>query len=96
MKGHGMTAKLFETALGIGEPWSVSRVDFDEGSKVLTILVDFKAGSRFEVSGREGLHPVHDTVNKTSRAGPRLHHPGSRRERAPGAVCHRRTRHPDD
>ena len=67
MKGHGMTAKLFETALGIGEPWSVSGVDFDEGSKVLTILVDFKAGSRFEVSGREGLHPVHDTVSKTYR-----------------------------
>ena len=36
-----MTAKLFETALGIGEPWSVSRVDFDEASKVLSILVDF-------------------------------------------------------
>lgn len=62
-----MTAKLFETALGISEPWSVSRVDFDEGSKVLTILVDFKAGSRFEVSGCEGLHPVHDTVTKTYR-----------------------------
>ena len=62
-----MTAKLFETALGIGEPWSVSRVDFDEASKVLTILVDFKPGSRFEVSGHEGLHPVHDTVTKTYR-----------------------------
>ena len=62
-----MTAKLFETALGIADPWSVSRVDFDEASKVLTILVDFKPGSRFEVSGHEGLHPVHDTVTKTYR-----------------------------
>jgi len=62
-----MTTKLFETALGIAEPWSVSRVDFDEGAKVLSILVDFKPGSRFEVSGHEGLHPVHDTVTKTYR-----------------------------
>jgi len=42
-----MTTKLFETALGIAEPWSVSRVDFDEGAKVLSILVDFKPGSRY-------------------------------------------------
>ena len=62
-----MTAKLFETALGIAEPWSVSTVDFDETSKVLTILVDFKAGSRFRAVGHEGLHPVHDTVSKTYR-----------------------------
>ena len=60
-----MTTKLFETALGIAEPWSVSRVDFDEKSKVLSILVDFKPGSQFEVSGHEGLHPVYDTVTKT-------------------------------
>ena len=62
-----MTAKLFETALGIAEPWSVSAVDFNETAKVLTIVVDFKAGSRFRAVGHEGLHPVHDTVSKTYR-----------------------------
>ena len=62
-----MTAKLFETALGIGMPWLVSAVDFDETSKVLSIRVDFKAGSRFGVVGHEGLHPVHDTVTKIYR-----------------------------
>lgn len=62
-----MTAKLFETALGIVAPWSVQSVEFDEAAKVLTVLVDFKPGTRFAVSGHEGMHPVHDTVTKTYR-----------------------------
>jgi len=62
-----MTAKLFESALGITEPWSVASVEFDEGAKTLTILIDFKVGSRFAVSGHDGLHGVHDTVSKTYR-----------------------------
>ena len=62
-----MTAKLFEAALGIAPPWAVASVDFDESVKTLTVLIDFKAGSRFEVSGHEGAHPVHDTVTKTYR-----------------------------
>jgi transposase len=62
-----MTAKLFETALGIAEPWSVASVNFDEATKVLTISIDFLPGSRFAVSGHEGVHPVHDTVSKTYR-----------------------------
>jgi transposase len=62
-----MTAKLFETALGIAEPWSVTSVDFDEATKVLTISIDFLPGSRFSVAGHEGVHPVHDTVSKTYR-----------------------------
>jgi transposase len=62
-----MTAKLFEAALGIATPWSVSSVEFDEAAKVLTVLIDFKPGTRFAVSGHEGVHPVHDTVTKTYR-----------------------------
>lgn len=62
-----MTAKLFETALGIAEPWSVASVDFDAAAKVLTVLIDFKPGSRFAISGHEGVHPVHDTATKTYR-----------------------------
>ena len=62
-----MTAKLFEAALGIAEPWAVGSVEFDEESKVLTVLVDFKPGTRFAISGHEGEHPVHDTVTKTYR-----------------------------
>jgi transposase len=62
-----MTAKLFESALGIADPWSVASLEFDEDAKTLTILIDFKAGSRFAVTGHEGVHPVHDTVTKTYR-----------------------------
>lgn len=62
-----MTAKVFEAALGIGAPWSIGAVEFDEATKVLTVPVDFKPGTRFSVSGHEGLHPVHDTVVKTYR-----------------------------
>ena len=46
-----MTARLFEVALGIAEPWSVSAVDFDEAAKVLTVLIDFKPGRRFAICG---------------------------------------------
>jgi len=62
-----MTAKVFETALGIAAPWAVVSVEFDEAAKLLTVLIDFKPGSRFAVSGYEGMHPVHDTVTKTYR-----------------------------
>lgn len=62
-----MSAKLFEAALGIAEPWFVHEVDFDPGNKTLTIGVDFVAGSRFAVPGVEGAHPAHDTVTKRYR-----------------------------
>ena len=62
-----MTAKVFEAALKIADPWSVGTVEFDEAAKVLTVLIDFKSGSRFAVSGYQGAHPVHDTVTKTYR-----------------------------
>src|SRR6218665_120204 len=62
-----MTAKLFEAALGIAAPWSVSSVEFDEKLKALTLRIDFKAGSKFEVSGHAGAHGVHDTQTKRYR-----------------------------
>jgi len=62
-----MTAKLFEAAPGITAPWSVSSVEFDEKLKALTLMIDFKAGSKSEVSGHAGAHGVHDTLTKRSR-----------------------------
>lgn len=61
------TERLFETALGVGEPWYVKGVYFDEAKRTLSIAVDFRAGSRFGVAGVEGQHPVHDTVSKRYR-----------------------------
>jgi len=57
-----MTANVFEAALGF-----VASVNFDEPVKVLTVLIDFRPGSRVAVSGGEGVHPVHDTVTKSYR-----------------------------
>ena len=62
-----MSAKLFEAALGIAEPWFIQGVDFDMAKKTLTIGVDFIAGSRFAVPGVEGAHPAHDTITKRYR-----------------------------
>ena len=62
-----MSAKLFESALGITDPWFIKSVKFDEAAKTLTILIDFNAGSRFEVCGFDGAHGAHDTVTKTYR-----------------------------
>jgi transposase len=62
-----MHDKLFESALGIGAPWSVKSVEFDAAAKQLTVLIDFAPGTRFGVPGDAGLHPVHDTVAKDYR-----------------------------
>jgi transposase len=62
-----MHDRLFEAALGIAPPWFVAGVQFDEASKVLTVGIDFTAGSRFGCEGVVGEHPVHDTVTKAYR-----------------------------
>lgn len=59
--------KLFSMALGLKEPWYVRNVSFDAEDKVLTLEVDFTAGSRFSHPASTGLHPVHDTVTKSLR-----------------------------
>jgi hypothetical protein len=58
-KSPWMQNQLFEAALGIAKPWYVRGVDFDPARKVLTVGIDFVAGSRFAAPGVEGLHRVH-------------------------------------
>ena len=53
-----MQNQLFEAALGIAKPWYVRVVDFDAARKVLTIGIDFVAGSRFAAPGIEGRLPL--------------------------------------
>jgi transposase len=62
-----MQNQLFEAALGIAKPSYMRVVDFDAAGKVLTIGIDFVAGSRFAAPGVEGLHRVHDTQTKRLR-----------------------------
>jgi len=62
-----MQNQLFEVALGIAKPWYVRGVDFDAARKVLTIGIDFVAGTRFATPGVDGAHRVHDTQTKRLR-----------------------------
>lgn len=59
--------KLFETALGVSQPWYVKEARFDGAARTLTIAVDFAAGSRFSHPEVAGAHPVHDTQIKRYR-----------------------------
>jgi transposase len=61
------TKELFEAALGIASPWFVQGVDFEADKHLLTIAVDFSAGSRFTHPDAPGEHPVHDTRTKRLR-----------------------------
>jgi hypothetical protein len=40
LDNESMAAKLFESALGIPDPWFVTAVEFDEAAKTLTALID--------------------------------------------------------
>ena len=56
-----MTAKLFETALGIEQPWYVRDISFDVDAHKVTIFVDFTFGSLFQHRDAEGAYPVYDS-----------------------------------
>jgi transposase len=62
-----MQSQLFQAALGIQDPWFVQGVDFDASGRILTVGIDFVAGSRFGHPDAVGVHPVHDTVAKRYR-----------------------------
>ncbi|MEI6738231.1 MAG: ISL3 family transposase [Pseudomonadota bacterium] len=62
-----MYNKIFEAALNIADPWFVQGIEFDESKKLLTIGIDFVAGTRFPHPEAAGLHPVHDTQIKRFR-----------------------------
>ena len=65
-----MMQKLFEQALNIKEPWYIKSIDFDYSQKRLDISLDFRKGSQFEYTSKEGellYGGVHDTREKTWR-----------------------------
>ena len=65
------TNQLFETALGIGTPWFITKVEFNEDKKRLDIYIDFKKGSEFYYEDEElsikGDFKAYDTVKKSWR-----------------------------
>lgn len=66
----GEELDLFKLALGLADPWQVTRTEFDPGESRLDLWLDFPRGSRFPCPA-EDCHerecPVHDTEEKTWR-----------------------------
>lgn len=59
---------LFQSALGIEEPWYVTEYQFDSDKGTLDLHIDFRKGSRFicPVCGADGAEP-YDTKNREWR-----------------------------
>lgn len=69
MDGLDLNA-MFGTALGLGQPWQVVSVDFDQQAGQLDLVLDFPRGSRFSCPVPDcssGQCSVHDTVDQTRR-----------------------------
>ena len=66
-----MTQDLFQLALNITDPWSVSNLDFNIESKRLDIYIDFKRGSTFDYIDKDNKTisnlKAYDTKSKTWR-----------------------------
>ena len=66
-KPRGCRTNCLKRLSALPKTWYVRGVDFDAARKVLTIGIDFVAGSRFAAPGVEGVHRVHDTQTKRLR-----------------------------
>ena len=65
---HDQMMELFRVALGLAEPWVVSKIEFSAEQRRLDLWVDFPAGSRFACPecGREGCG-AYDSAERTWR-----------------------------
>jgi transposase len=82
--------ELFTTALGLGEPWRVSRAEFVEESGRLDLQVTYQRGVRFscpEPECGQDRCPVHDTVEKTWRHLDFFQHKAFLHARVPRVRC---------
>jgi transposase len=63
--------ELFQTAIGLQDPWYITEIKFSVDEKRLDIFVDFKKGSRFVYKDNDGKvigeFDVHDTRQKVWR-----------------------------
>ena len=79
---------LFQLALGLSSPWTVTRSEFDAVDGRLDLYVDFPRGSWFACAqcGREGC-AVHDTKEETWRHLDFFQHRTLLHARTPRATC---------
>jgi transposase len=81
---------LFRLALGLDEPWRVTRTEFDPQAKQLDLYLDFPRGSRFacpEPGCGQRECPVFDTEGKTWRHMDFFQHKAFLHARVPRSLC---------
>jgi transposase len=79
---------LFQAALGLAEPWQVTRTEFDAKARRLDLYLDFPKGARFACpEGDEAACPVHDTEPKTWRHLDFFQHQAYLHARVPRVTC---------
>jgi transposase len=80
--------ELFQSALGLVEPWEVVDVEFDAERRQLDLRIDFPKGSRFPCPecDREGCK-VHDTETQTWRHLNFFEHEAYLHARVPRVEC---------
>jgi transposase len=79
---------LFQAALGLAEPWQVTRTAFDATARRLDLYLDFPNGARFGCpEGDESACPVHDTEPKTWRHLDFFQHQAYLHARVPRVTC---------
>jgi len=82
---------LFQAALGLTEPWQVTRTEFDAAARRLDLYLDFPKGARFGCpEGDQPACPVHDTEPKRWRHLGFFQHQAYLHARVPRVTCPRR------
>jgi transposase len=83
-------AELFKDALGLDQPWQVTRSDFDVAAGRLDLYLNFPRGSRFacpEPGCEQDQCPVHDTEAKQWRHLDFFQHKAFLHARVPRVRC---------
>lgn len=83
----GEERELFERALGLGEPWRVEGIDFNEEKTRLEVRIGFTRGMRFECPLCGAPSPVHDTTDKRWRHLDFFQHEAYLVARVPRVAC---------
>jgi transposase len=81
---------LFTLALGLSEPWRVTRSELDVERTQLDLYLGFERGARFACPARDCAHgscPVHDSVDKTWRHLDFFQHKALLHARLPRVRC---------
>lgn len=79
--------QLFKLALGLAEPWTVTRIEFSDAEGRLDLWLDFPAGSKFACPQCQARCGVHDTAERTWRHLNFFQHKAFLHARQPRITC---------